>query len=275
MKTQTENRFKDIPPITLFYTVTICIMAIISKIYEDTIFLKVIKLDYKKVLIKHQYWRLITTFFYIGKLSPKFFFKFLLYYRRMKSQEKKFKKQKNLSEFIMMLFYLMTIIHICNYIGYYYLQIKINSFLSHQLMFSIIIINSKREPNKTFRFYFIPIENKNVPYFLFSMRMAKNGDKILSHIISFVPGLAYFWLKDVGPKAGLITDILVKPQFLVDLLGENNRKRNKKKKISKKNSKQNSDNNKENEDISKNNNKDNNNGINMENKNNKDFDVKN
>ena len=256
MKTQIENRSKDIFPITLFYTVTIALISIISKIYENTTFLKVIKIDYKKVVLKHEYWRLIiTTFFYIGKISPKFFFKFFLYYRRMKSQEKKFKKQKNVSEFIMMLFYLMIIIHICNFIGYHYLKIKINSFLSHQLMFSIILINSKREPNKTFKFYFIPIENKNVPYFLFSMRMAKNGDKILNHIISFIPGLAYFWLKDIAPKAGLISDFLIKPKFFVELLGENKANNHKKKKTFKKKSNtNNNNNNNKNEEINKNNN---------------------
>ena len=269
MKTQIENKPKDILPITLFYTVTIALMAIISKIYENTTFLKVIKIDYKKVFLKHEYWRLITTFFYIGKISPKFFFKIFLYNRRMKSQEKKFKRRKNISEFIMMLFYLMIIIHICNYIGFHYLKIKINSFLSHQLMFSIILINSKREPNKTFRFYFIPIENKNVPYFLFSMRMAKNGDKILNHIISFIPGLAYFWLKDVAPKAGLIRDFLVKPKFLVDLLGENNANNHKKKKTCKKKSSMNNNNSnyKKNEEINKNNNVNSCNNMEINNKN--------
>ena len=253
-----QDKLKEIPPITLFYIIIIAIMSIISKLYENTIFLKLIKLDYKKVILKHQYWRLITTFFYIGKLSPKLIFKFLLYFRRMKSTEKKFKKKKNLSEFIMMLFYLMIIIHICNYIGYYYFKIKINSFLSHQLMFSIILINSKREPNKTFRFYFIPIENRNVPYFLFSLRLARSGDKILNHIISFVPGLAFFWLKDVAPRAGIINDFLVNPQFLLDLLGEKNNSIYKKKKTNKKKNNINSNNNKSTEDINMNNNEKNN-----------------
>lgn len=216
----TNKKDKEIHPITLFYIGAIAIITIISKIYEETEFLKLIKLNYKKVIRKYEIWRLITTFFYIGKFSPRFIIKFLLYYRRMKSSEQKFKKKKKLAEFIMMLIYLMIIIHICNFIGYYYFKIKVNSFLSHQLMFSIILINSKREPTKYFRFYFFHIENRYVPYFLFSMRAAKNGDKIINHIISFVPGLAYYWLKDVLPTYGVFNNILITPKFLVDFIEE-------------------------------------------------------
>ena len=226
-----EKEFKDIPPITLIYIVITGIVEAISNYYEDnTNFLKLIRLDYKKIMNNYEVWRLITNFFYIGKISPQFFFKFLLYFRRMKSTENKFKKKKKLAEFIMMLIYLMIIIHICNFIGYYYLKLKINSFLSHQLMFSIILINSKREPTKLFRFYFIHIENRYVPIFLFTLRAAKNRDKMINHIISFVPGLAYYWLKDVAPVMGLINDVLVTPKFLVDFIEENYYKRIKKKK---------------------------------------------
>ena len=231
-----EKQFKDIPPLTLYYSTIILIASIISKFDGENIYLNKFKIDYTKIIKNHEIWRLFTTYFYIGKISFKFFFKFLLYFKRMKSNENKYKKKKNLAEFIMMLIYLMIIIHICNFIGNYYFKIKIDSFLSHQLMFSLILINSKREPNKTFRFYFFPIENKNVLYFLFSVRMAKNSDKVLNHIISFIPGLAFFWLKDVGPRLGLINNILITPKFLVDLLDENNktkRKNNKKDNINK------------------------------------------
>ena len=226
-----EKQFKDIPPLTLYYSATILIIAIISKFDKENTYLNKFKIDYIKIIKNHEIWRLFTTFFIIGKISFKFFFKFLLYFKRMKSNENKYKKKKNLAEFIMMLIYLMILIHICNFIGNYYFKIKIDSFLSHQLMFSLILINSKREPNKTFRFYFFPIENKNVPYFLFSVRMAKNSDKVLNHIISFIPGLAFFWLKDVGPRLGLINNILITPKFLVDLLDKNlkTKKKNNKK----------------------------------------------
>ena len=254
-----EKEFKDIPPVTLIYMAVLGIMSLLSYTYENTDFLKLIKLDYKKVENKYEVWRLITTFFYIGKITPNLVFKFLLYYRRMKSNEKKFIKKKKLAEFIMMLIYLMIIIHICNYIGYYYFKIKINSFLSHQLMFSIILINSKREPNKLFRFYFVKIENRYVPIFLYIFRSLRNKNKMISHTISFIPGIAYYWLKDIAPAQGILQDILVTPKFLVDFI-ENNfyKKMKKKKKIIKSNSNngQNNENtnniNKENNNISEN-----------------------
>jgi Derlin-2/3 len=217
----TEEEFKKTPPVTLFYSISIAIFSIISLIYEKSSFIKIIKLDYKKVFNNYEIWRLITTFFYIGKPTPKLAFKILLYYKRMKSNENKFKKKKKLAEFIMMLIYLMIIIHICNIIGLYQFSIKQKSFLSHQLMFSIILINSKREPNKYFRFYFLRIENKYVPFFLFTLRAAKGGSsKILNNALSFLPGLIYYWLKDVAPTLGMADDILMTPKFLIDFIEE-------------------------------------------------------
>jgi Derlin-2/3 len=217
----TEEQFKKTPPVTLFYSISIAIVSIISLIYEKNSFIKIIKLDYNKVFNNYEIWRLITTFFYIGKPTPRLAFKILLYYKRMKSNENKFKKKKKLAEFIMMLIYLMIIIHICNIIGLYQFNIKQKSFLSHQLMFSIILINSKREPNKYFRFYFLRIENKYVPFFLFTLRAAKSGSsKILSNALSFLPGLIYYWLKDVVPTLGIINDILITPKFLIDFIEE-------------------------------------------------------
>jgi len=217
----TEEEFKNTPPVTLFYSLSIAIVSILSLIYKKYSFIQIIKLDYKKVFNNYEIWRLITTFFYIGKPTPRLAFKILLYYKRMKSNENKFKKKKKLAEFIMMLIYLMIIIHICNIIGLYQFNIKQKSFLSHQLMFSIILINSKREPNKYFRFYFLRIENKYVPFFLFTLRAAKGGSsKLLNNALSFLPGLIYYWLKDVAPIVGIINDILITPKFLVDFIEE-------------------------------------------------------
>ena len=131
----------------------------------------------------------------------------------MKSTERTFIKNRKLSEFIMMLIYLMIITHICNFIGYAFFGLKSNSFLSHKLMFSIILINSKRNPEKMFRFYFAKIPNKFVPYFLFTIRTLKSG-KYLSNLISFIPGLAYYYLKDVIPKWNKNFDIFITPKFL-------------------------------------------------------------
>ena len=250
----TEEEIKKTHPVTLFNSISIAIVSIISLIYEKNSFIKIIKLDYNKVFNNYEIWRLITTFFYIGKPTPRLAFKILLYYKRMKSNENKFKKKKKLAEFIMMLIYLMIIIHICNIIGLYQFNIKQKSFLSHQLMFSIILINSKREPNKYFRFYFLRIENKYVPFFLFTLRAAKGGSsKILSNALSFLPGLIYYWLKDVVPTLGIINDILITPKILIDFIEE---------KVYKKKNKIRENHNNENNNNIRNNHNNNNNNIN-------------
>ena len=197
------NEYPKIPPVTLTYSTILILLAIISKVFENSILINIIKIDYKKVFAEYQFWRLITAYFYIGKLSPKFIFNFLLYFRRMKSNEIKFMKKKKSHEFLMMFFHLMIIIHIFNYLGNHFFQIKVNSFLFNQLMFSIIIINSKRAPNKIFRFYFAEIENKYVPYFLFSIKTVRNNRDYIKHIFRFIPGFFYYWIKDIIPKSGL------------------------------------------------------------------------
>ena len=203
-------------PITLIYLLSTGIVTIISNFTDDGYLLNYMKLDYKKVYTQYEIWRLITTFLYIGQPSPKIIFDYYIYYKRMKSTERKFIRNKKLSEFIMMLIYLMIITHICNFIGYSFFGLKSNKFLSHKLMFSIILINSKRNPEKMFKFYFAKIPNKFVPYFLFTIRTLKSG-KYLSNLFSFIPGLAYYYLKDVIPKWNNNLDIFITPQFMENI----------------------------------------------------------
>lgn len=207
-----EPESKNLFPITLIYLLITGIITLLSNIDEGDL-LNLMKLNYKKIFFKYELWRLITTFFYIGKPSPKLIFNYFLYYKRMRATEKKFIKNKKLSEFIMMLIYLMILIHICNFIGYFIFNIKYNSFLSNQLMFSLILINSKRSPDKMFKFYLVRIPNKYVPYFLFAIKTIKNK-KIAKNIVSFIPGFAYYYLKDILPKMDNNIDILVTPKFL-------------------------------------------------------------
>ena len=203
---------KDSCNITLVYLLSTGIVTLLSNVNEYDL-LNYMKLDYKKIIFKSELWRLITTFLYIGKPSLNLIFNYFIYYKRMKSTEKKFYKNKKLSEFIMLLFYLMLFTHLANFFGFLFFKIKPNSFLSHQLMFSIILINSKRNPEKYFRLYhFIRIPNKFMPYFLFVIRTKKNG-KVLKNLISFIPGLAYYYIKDLLPKYNN-KDILVTPKFV-------------------------------------------------------------
>lgn len=203
-------------PITIIYLLSTGLVTILSNLTDDGYLLNLMKLNYKKIFEQYEIWRLITTFLYIGQPSPKIIFDYYIYYKRMKSTERKFTKNKKLSEFIMMLIYLMILTHLFNFIGYAFLGLKTSSFLSHKLMFSIILINSKRNPEKHFRFYFAKIPNKFVPYFLYTMRTVKSG-KYLSNLISFIPGLAYYYLKDVIPKWNKNFDILVTPKFMENI----------------------------------------------------------
>jgi hypothetical protein len=56
----TEEQFKKTPPVTLFYSISIAIVSIISLFYEKNSFIKIIKLDYNKVFNNYEIWRLIS-----------------------------------------------------------------------------------------------------------------------------------------------------------------------------------------------------------------------
>ena len=238
-----ENKPKNSSPITLIYLLSTGIVTILSNMNEESDILKYMKLDYKKIINNFELWRLITTFLYIGKPSLKLIFNYFLYYKRMKSTEKKYLKNKKLPEFIMLLFYLMVLSHISNFFAYLFFKFKPNSFLSNQLMFSIILINSKRNPEKMFKFYFARIPNKFVPYFLFTIRTAKSG-KVMKNLISFIPGISYYYLKDAIPKINNNIDILVTPKYLDYFCKKYfyNKNQFKKKKIKDKNSYNNDEN---------------------------------
>ena len=79
-----ENKQKHSSPITLIYLLSTGIVTILSNMNEESDILKYMKLDYKKIINNFELWRLITTFLYIGKPSPKLIFNYFLYYKRMK-----------------------------------------------------------------------------------------------------------------------------------------------------------------------------------------------
>lgn len=252
-----QNELRSSSPITLIYLFSTGIVTILSN-YKEYDLLNYMKLDYNKIFNHYEFWRLITTFLYIGKPNPQLIFNYYLYYKRMKSTEKRFTKNKKLAEFIMMLIYLMILTHISNFIGYIIFKFKPNSFLANKLMFALILINSKRNPDKFFKFYFVRIPNKFVPYFLFSIRTLKTR-KYLKNIINFFPGLAYYYLKDVIPTININYDILVTPKFLEDFSKKYFYKKNKikkNKKIDKENEKNSEKIKKEIKDKNNNNNKD-------------------
>ena len=83
-------------PITLIYLFSTGIVTIISNLTDDGYLLNCMKLDYKKIYNQYEIWRLITTFLYIGQPSPKIIFDYYIYYKRMKSTEMKFIKNRKL-----------------------------------------------------------------------------------------------------------------------------------------------------------------------------------
>lgn len=130
----------------------------------------------------------------------------------MSSLENKARKDKKLSEFIMMLFYVCVFLVLVNW------AIQYTVFLSMELLFSLIYIESKREPEKMVSIWgFIMKSNliyldAYVPLALLALSVLTGGN-IIGDLIGIAVGHVYFYLKDIAPLH-FRRDYLMTPNFV-------------------------------------------------------------
>ena len=132
--------FSKIPPFTKYYLLSVIFTSFIITYSLGNID-SYMTLDFEYTLYKLQLWRIMTNFCIIGKFSFGFLFFIFMMYQQLSSLESKAISMGKYSEFLMMIIYLMAIIVLINII----FQYKI--FLSMELLFSLMYILSKRQPN--------------------------------------------------------------------------------------------------------------------------------
>ena len=203
------------PPLTRYYLTIIFLLAFNLTYMPQFLIVQHFILDYNKIFHKLQIWRLFTNLLIIGPFSTGFLFFCFFFYSNVRSLEIQAIKLRRYAEFIMMLFYIIIALNLINIITSYYFGLKENFTLAHQLLYALVYIDSKREPQKNVMIYFFVVKNCYVPYafLLFSLI---TGGSIIENVIGIVAGHIYFFFKEIVPiQRGL--DILKTPKFVVDL----------------------------------------------------------
>ena len=203
------------PPLTRYYLTIVLIMSFLITYMKQVPLPSYLILNYTLIFKQFQIWRLFTNFFIIGQFSMGFLFFCFFFYSNVRTLEIQALKFRRYAEFLMMIFYIIIALNLINIITSYYFGLKENFTLAHQLLYALVYIDSKREPQKNVMIYFITIKNCYVPYafLLFSLI---TGGSIIENIIGIVAGHIYFFFKEIAPVHNGI-DLLKTPKFLVDL----------------------------------------------------------
>ena len=130
-----------IPPFTRYYLGAVILTSFLIT-YPIISIVPYMLLEYYDAFFKFQIWRLVTNFFIVGKFSFGFLFFMMLMYQQLNTIEKKTQQLNKYSEFVMLIFYLVAILLLLNLI---FINKK---FLPMELLFSLIYVDSKRDPDK-------------------------------------------------------------------------------------------------------------------------------
>ena len=203
------------PPLTRYYLTIVLIMSFLITYMKQVPLPSYLILNYTLIFKQFQIWRLFTNFFIIGQFSMGFLFFCFFFYSNVRTLEIQALKFRRYAEFLMMIFYIIIALNLINIITSYYFGLKENFTLAHQLLYALVYIDSKREPQKNVMIYFFVVKNCYVPYafLLFSLI---TGGSIIENIIGIVAGHIYFFFKEIAPIHNGI-DLLKTPKFLVDL----------------------------------------------------------
>lgn len=157
-----EQFIKQIPPATRYYLGSVIVTTFLVT-YPIINVVEYMILDFSMVF-KLQIWRLITNFFIVGKFSFGFLFFVMMTYQVMLAFENKAREQRKYSEFAMMLFYICSTLLLINLI----FQFKV--FLSMELLFALIYLDSKRDPDKPVALWGIKMKSKFLSnYFIYNV----------------------------------------------------------------------------------------------------------
>ena len=135
-----------IPPYTRYYIIGVILMTFLIS-YPIIQIAPYAILDYELSLKKFQIWRLFSNFLIAGKFSFFFIFYIMMTYNVWKDFEDNAILNKKYSDFTMMLMYLIGFLLLLNY----FITEKV--FLSMELLFSLMYVDSKRSPDKPVSLY--------------------------------------------------------------------------------------------------------------------------
>ncbi|BBN15612.1 Derlin-2/3 [Marchantia polymorpha subsp. ruderalis] len=194
-----EDWYRQMPIITRSYltlsvlTTAGCALEVISP-YS-------VYLNPNLVVKDWQVWRLVTNFFYFGKLDLDFLFHMFFLARYCKLLEETSFRGRTADFFFMLLFggSLLTCMFLGGAFLTFFLPIAEIYFLSNSLTFMMVYVWSKRNPNV--QMSFLGLFSFTAPYLpwvllLFSLMVASSP---WVDILGMAAGHAYYFLEDVYP----------------------------------------------------------------------------
>jgi len=164
-------------------------------------------LSYYEIVYQFEIWRLLTTFFFTGKLSFAFFFNMLYLYRQSVSLEQEVFRGRTSDYLFMILFGCFLLLGIGLFMGF--------PLLGQGLLLMLTYYWSRTFPNVPLNFFGIPFQGRYLPWFLVGLNFLMGGYPIVQ-IFGIIVGHTYFILKDVAPVAYGV-DILKTPWFLYQI----------------------------------------------------------
>lgn len=194
MPTPLETWFYEIPPITRAYVTTACLTSLIVQL-ELVHPLKLL-LNYERVIYGHEWWRLITNFFYFGPLSLDFMFHifFLARYSRM-MEESHFRSRA--ADYAWLLIFSAVSLLTCSF----FVPMADMPFLGSSLAFTLVYIWSRRNPYIRLNFMGVLVFSAPyLPWVLLAFSLVINGHIPMGDILGIAVGHVYYFLEDVWPR---------------------------------------------------------------------------
>lgn len=183
-----EQWFWEMPMCTRWWTTATIVLSILVQCQLLTPF----KLFYSftAVFVKHQYWRLLTTFLYFGPISIDLLFHVYFQQRYSRLLE----ESSSPAQFSWMLLYAMScLIAITPLVGH-------SSFLGQTLSSTLVYIWSRRNPDTRMSFLgLLVFTAPYLPWVLMGFSLILHGKIPQDEIMGVVIGHIYYFFADVYP----------------------------------------------------------------------------
>ncbi|MCQ2818332.1 MAG: hypothetical protein MJ252_13780 [archaeon] len=153
-----QDFYFRMPPFTR-YAMTTFLLVAFDISYLNAFGIMYLPLDYKQVFKKFQIWRLYANYIVCGGFSPMFPFFMIMAYMTLNRLERFYIARRRYAEFIMLIFYLMTIIDIIYLVFYFLLPSLYSVYHCRTILYSLMYIDSKRNPDDIIRIYFLTFKS--------------------------------------------------------------------------------------------------------------------
>ncbi|ODM90037.1 Derlin-2 [Orchesella cincta] len=202
------NNYLEIPPVTRAFT-TACVLTTVA-VHMELVTPYDLYFNPYLIVMQHQWWRLLTTFLFLGTISFNFVFNIAFTHRYCRTLEEASYRGKT-ADFVMMFIFggVSTVI-----IAYFINMI----FLGQAFTMMLIYVWSRHNPMVRMSFFGVfNFQAPLLPLVLLGFSFLL-GNSVQTDLIGIVVGHSYYFLHDVFPNQPNGFRILKTPQFMRRLL---------------------------------------------------------